>query len=350
MPTWGDILVELNQNAAQRNGPPDFDLFRRRYLSHLAQLTGRDTIIYYSDWLAGGSPSTAITLEDMQGMMEVCKGLKSKKLDLLLHSPGGSAEATDSLVRYLRTRFEHIRVIVPLAAMSAGTMMALSGDEIVMGTHSQLGPIDPQILTSAGGLFTPARAIVEQFDRAKTELAKDLSLLPAWAPILQQYGPGLLALCDDAEKLAKRLVREWLEAYMFAGLAEDERHKQAEKVTDYFADYPAWRSHSLAIRREQAIEAGLPVTELEDNPEFQDAVLSVHHSTMHTFQGPAVKIIENHLGRAFVKMEQRLAFPMQMPQAAPPTSPTPVPPPQPAQKPPPSRPKPARRQPKRRGH
>jgi len=317
MPTWGEILQQLKASADQRGGSPDFDGIRRQYLARLATFTGRDTIIYYSDWLSGSLPQAAITLEDMQGMMEVCKGLKSRKLDLLIHSPGGSAEATASLVRYLRTRFDHIRVIVPLAAMSAGTMWALAADEILMGAHSQLGPIDPQIQVRPGERFTPARAVVEQFERAKEECKADPSFLPAWAPILQQYGPGLLSECEDAEHLAKRLVSEWLRDYMFKDVGDAEA--QAAEVADYFADYQKFRSHSLGISRETAREHGLRVTDLENDHDLQDAVLSIHHTTLHTFAGQAVKIIENHLGRAFIKTVQQISIPLQVPaQAVPP--------------------------------
>lgn len=81
----------------------------------------------------------------MQGMMEVCRGLTGPGLDLIVHSPGGSAEATASMVRYLRQKFTHIRVFVPLAAMSAATMWALSGDEIWMGTMPRSIPWPAQL-------------------------------------------------------------------------------------------------------------------------------------------------------------------------------------------------------------
>lgn len=309
MPTWGDLLAELHASAVHQGGYPDFDGIRRKYLAQLASRTGRDTIIYYTDWLNGGSAESAITLLDMQAMMEVCKGLHGTGLDLLLHSPGGSAEDTASLVRYLRGRYNHIRVFVPIAAMSAGTMWALSADEIVMGAHSQLGPIDPQMRPTLGGRFFPARAIVEQFEKAKDECKKDPAVLPAWFPILQQYGPGLLAECEDAERLAKRLVTEWLTAHMFKGAKNPGPKARATKVANYFADYTEHRSHSLGIDREKARSKGLTVTNLEDDQALQDAILSVHHATMHTFAGPAVKIVENHLGRSFVLLKQQIAVP-----------------------------------------
>lgn len=305
MPTWGEILVELRNSAMMQGGQPDFDGTRRRYLAHLYGLTGNSTIVYYTDWLAGGGPDTSITLEDMQGMMEVCKDLPGPKLDLVLHTPGGHAEATAALVGYLRRKFDYIRVFVPLAAMSAGTMWSLAADEIVMGKHSQLGPIDPQI--GVQGRFVPTRAILEQFDKAVAE-CQDPAKLPAWYPILQQYGPALLSECESAEHLSKRLVSQWLSEYMFRGDADHEA--KAAKAASWFADFTIHRSHALGISRENARAVGIKVTDLELDQSIQDAVLSVHHATMHTFGGPAVKLIENHLGRAFVKLAQPMLVPM----------------------------------------
>lgn len=283
-----------------RGGQFDFDGIRRKYLSQLHQMTGRDTIVYSTDFLAGGGPQSTIILEDMQGMMEVCRDLNGPGLDLVLHSPGGSAEATASIVRYLRRNFDHIRVFVPVAAMSAATMWTLAGDVVVMGKHSQLGPIDPQLVTAQGQV--PARAIIDQFERAKKECAENPEMLGAWLPILQQYGPALIQQCENAEELARRLVCEWLETYMFA--EDDDSARKAEETSAFFADHRLHQSHSLGIDRDQARAAGVKVEDLETDQRLQDAVLTVHHAAFHTFSGPAVKIIENHLGRGFFKLEQ----------------------------------------------
>lgn len=309
MPTWGDILNEIHQSARQNNGQPDFDSIRRRYLVQLNTYTQRSLIIYYSDWLSGGNQGSAITLEDMQAFMEVNKDLPGPALDILLHTPGGSAEATHSVVSYLRQKYTDIRIFVPLAAMSAGTMFALAADRIVMGKHSQLGPIDPQLFVN--GRFVPARAIVEQFEQAKQEAAADPASLSAWYPILQQYGPGLIAQCSDAEELSKRLVKEWLERYMFAG--DQQADTKAQAIADYFGAYSLHRSHSLGIFRDNARNQGLKVDDLEADQVLQDLVLSVHHATMHTLAGPAVKIVENNLGRAYVRMAQQIAVPQMIP-------------------------------------
>jgi hypothetical protein len=302
MATWGEILEELNAIVAER-GVLDFDAVRRKYLTRLHDLTGRDTILYATDWLTG-KPDTSIVLEDMQGLMSACRGLAGPGLDIILHSPGGSPDATASIVRYLRGKYTHIRVFVPLAAMSAATMWALSADEIWMGKHSQLGPIDPQM--GIGGQYFPARAILDQFDRAKRELADDPRLLSAWLPILQGYGPSLLEQCEQAEELSKRLVREWLRRYMLPPTSG--RPTKAARIAAYFANYERHKSHGMGIGRDAAREHGVVIRDLESDQDLQDAVLSVYHATMHTFQGAAVKIIENHRGVAWVKVNQQVAI------------------------------------------
>lgn len=308
MPSWGEVLEELQQTAALNGGRVDFDNVRRKYLTQLQERTGRSTIIYYSAWPGGASPG--IGLEDMQGLMETCRNLPGPNLDIVLNSPGGSAEATASMVRYLRSKYSDIRVFVPLAAMSAATMWSLAADRIVMGKHSQLGPIDPQLMTAQGA--TPTSAIIRQFKRAQDECAADPTKLGAWMPILQQYGLGLLELCADAEELAKRLVGEWLTTYMFAG--QDDAKAKADVAASFFSDYDTHRSHALGIGRDEAREkASLVIEDLEDDAELQDAVLSVHHAAMHTVAGPCEKLIENHLGKGIFRMPQQIQIgPMQM--------------------------------------
>ena len=315
LPTWGEILKELS-NRRTEQGRPDYDAVRRGYLTELAAHTGRDTILYATKWTQGGDVDPgkiSITEEDVQGLMEVVKGLKSGRLDIIVHSPGGSPEATEAVVAYLRSRFEHIRVIVPQVAMSAATLLACASDEIVMGAHSSLGPIDPQFIL--GGQFgvqaVPAQAILDQFERAKEE-CKDPKLLGAWLPMLNQYGPALLMQCENALALAENLACEWLETWMLK--TNPERSTKAREIARTLKDHKEFKSHARHISREKAKKMGLVVSDLESDQRQQDLVLSVFHTTTQTFDGtPAVKLIENHLGRAFIKIQQQVAFQIPIP-------------------------------------
>ncbi len=321
MPTWGEILREINKSHLPGSNAPDYDKVRRKYLYRLSRLTGRPTILYASAYLddKNAPPETLqISLQDVQGFMEAISNVDGSVLDIIIHSPGGSAEAAESIVSYLRKRFNHIRAIVPLAAMSAATMIVLSADEIVMGQHSQLGPIDPQfsIMTPEGPRSAPAKAILKQFDRAKNE-CRDPHNIAAWLPILRGYLPGLLTQCEDSQRLAEQLVGQWLRDYMFSG--ESDAGAKASRVATYFADYDEFLSHARPVDFQKARELGLNVLALEEEHKLQDAVLSVHHATMHTFSGtPSLKIIENHRGRTWATLGGQLAL-------------TPVPPATPAQ-------------------
>ena len=241
--------------------------------------------------------------------MEVSHGLHGNELDLILHSPGGSPEAAEAIVSYLRSRFSHIRVIVPQLAMSAATMIACAADEIVLGKHSFLGPTDPQILlaTPLGVRSVPAQTVLDQFDQAKKECS-DPAKLSAWLPMLAQYGPDLLVQCETALEMSKTLVKSWLETYMFKDM--DDRRMMAKSVSAWLADHKRFKSHSRHVRREELESQHLSIRRLEEDEMSQDLNLSVFHATTHTFAGtPAVKIVESHTGRAFIK--QHIAQPIQ---------------------------------------
>ena len=147
----------------------------------------------------------------MTGFMNCIYGLDcSKGLDLILHTPGGSPVAAEAIVSYLRQKFgKDIRVIVPQLAMSAGTMIACSAKEIIMGKQSSLGPIDPQF----NGI--PAYNIKQEFEEAKDDLSQHPENAQYWAIKLQQYPAAFMKTAIDAIDLSGELVEEWLGTCMF---------------------------------------------------------------------------------------------------------------------------------------
>ena len=249
----------------------------------------------------------------MHAFMECCHGVAERELDLILHSPGGSAEAAEQTLNYLRTQFDYIRCFVPLQAKSAATMVALGCDEIVLGQHSELGPIDPQILVPVpeGQRFAPAHAIIRDFNRAKREIGADTGVLPAWTPILRGYTGGMLDFCTQQIRLSQEIVAGWLERYMLSHGTAENRAEAAQEISSYFgseASYDRFRTHGRPIRIEE-LEQDLPtlrVTRLEDDDDLQDAVLSIYHALDFTLSGPAIKLVENHLGRRKVRVIPQL--------------------------------------------
>jgi Serine dehydrogenase proteinase len=293
-------------------------------------------VVYAADWTGKGGLLASMDLNDVIGLMEVFRDLNSTELDLILHSGGGNAEACNSLVNYMRSKFDHVRVFVPLGAMSAATMWALAADEIVMGNHSQLGPIDPQFILPQHGIQIPAGSLTAQFKEASDQCLKEPGRLAAWLPTLQQYPPGLLEMCEKTSKLAKELVEQWLKRYML----KDEPHRDttARETAEWLADDKVHLSDGRPITGDQLREKGLNVTELAVDQQLQDAVLTVFHAVLYTISppSPVMKVIENQVGRRYVKTGGApLLQQVMIPQPPPPQQPQPQPAPPPQQPAPP---------------
>ncbi len=324
MPDWGQLLVEFEDE--RKKGIPNFlDTVRRRYLDSLFKYTNRNIIAYYSGFLSKpGIQLLSVNDEDMTGFMTTVHGLdKSKGLDLFLHTPGGSIAATESLVNYLHLMFgKDIRVIVPQIAMSAGTMIACSSREIVMGKQSSLGPIDPQIRD------IPAQGVLDEFKRALDEIKKDTDAINVWRWIISQYHPTFLGQCQQALDWTQKFVGDQLRDVMFEGAPDADA--KAQKVVAGLSDTGTHKSHERHIPIAKCLELGLNVTPLEKDEKLQDLVLTIHHCYSHALMNtPTFKIIENHTGAAFMKSQQAPALPIQFLQQLqrPPQPPPQAPPP-----------------------
>jgi hypothetical protein len=296
MANWSEILDEVNKSSSGLL--KDFDGVRRKYLENLFKLTDRNVIALYSGWLQkAGHKSPLFSISDgvMPGLMTAVNKLdKSKGLDLILHTPGGEINPTEQIVFYLRSIFKNdIRAIVPHMAMSAGTMIACAAKSILMGLHSNLGPIDPQV----GG--AAAHAILEEFKQIQEMFAFSPKEAQAWVPILQKYTPTLIGSCKKAIELSETMVSSWLETNMFS---DDPNPKdKAAAVVAALGSPEKTLSHGRHISIDQARALGLKIEALEDDQALQDAVLSVHHCFTVTMSlTPAAAIIENHLGMRFI--------------------------------------------------
>jgi hypothetical protein len=294
MPDWNDILNEIQTES--KVSP--YDAVRRKYLLNLHEKTTRNVIAYYSGWLQKtGLTGTEVNDADKNGLMNVIHGLdRSKGLDLILHTPGGNTAATESLVDYLHSMFNNdIRAIVPQLALSAGTMISCACKTIIMGKHSSLGPVDPQTGS------TSANAIIEEFKRAYDECSKDKNKIVVWQPIIAKYNPTLIGECEKAIAWSEQMVKQWLKVGMFAG--DPNADDKVNKIWTELGSHALTLSHARHLSFDKCAEIGLKVEALEDDNDLQDRVLSIHHAMIHTLSGTdAFKIIENHLGKAFIQI------------------------------------------------
>lgn len=294
---WQNFIGEI---LAKNGGMVDGNLLQQLRLNtykNIERLRGRPLLVYATRFLDQLPPNTPTSIEisDVDGFTDlVSSSPKGTAVDVLVHSPGGSADATERIVHILRRRFDEVHFIIPHSAYSAATMLALSGDSISLHPSATLGPIDPQL----NGI--PARSIKNGFqkvrDIVKTEGPEALA---PFLPLIEKYSLDLLELCDDSEKLSKELVTEWIKKYMFHG----KEFKNLDKVVDYFSDYDEHKTHSRPLYFEKIETYGLNVKVLDgDLKDFVwEAYLQINgfFSLMNFY-----KLFENAYGVSWGKQIQ----------------------------------------------
>lgn len=226
---------------------------RQTHVREIEAVTGRRLISY----VAG--PRTSITAFDIPPFVDLIDDIESgSPIDLLLQTPGGDIDQAERIVLLCRKRAgdADFRVIVPDSAKSAGTLIAVAADEIVMGEPSELGPIDPQVfITTASGeqMGRPANSFLDGLKQIREESA-DGDLSPAYFPLLDKLDPALIDFCEKAIKRSEKFAREFLEKYMLKG-----DPGKAREIAARLGDVDEYLSHAATIDAEQADELGLNV-------------------------------------------------------------------------------------------
>lgn len=263
--------IEIQDEARPIGGPASV-LFK--YMQNFQNLTNRNLIVYYSGFLRVRE-NVDIQDADMDGFMAaIYKMDKAKGLDLFLHTPGGSVTATEGIGNYLRSVFHNdVECYVPHMAMSCGTLLSMACKQIYMGRQSCLGPIDPAL----GSYRTDA--VVEEFEKAKKDIAKDPNLSLLWQPIISKYPMTFLGECEKASELAGIVSTKWLKSGMLKG--DVHQRKKLSAVQNLFASHKISKTHDRHISADEAMATGLKVQLIEGNPSLQDAVMSVHHAAIN---------------------------------------------------------------------
>ena len=187
-------------------------------------------------------------------------------VDLLLHTSGGSIDAAEKLMGMLRNHVgpRQLRIIVPDFAKSAGTLMVLGADSVVMSDTSELGPIDPQ-----APLFDRWQSVQNYLDAYSTHAATlktDRDDIAAQI-MLGKLDPATLKLREVAVRRARQAAENLLKRGMFRN-----RGNWSLTVTELL-DTTRWLSHGQMISWEdaQAPHIGLVVEHREyHSQEWQD--------------------------------------------------------------------------------
>ncbi len=209
-----------------------------------------------------------------------------KDIDVMLVTPGGSAQQVARFVDTLRPRFDNVTFILPFMAMSAGTIFAMSGNEIIMNSSSFIGPIDPQV-QNKNGRWLPAQAIltlVQEIQNRGVEMGKRGQNVP-WTDlqILKNIDPKEIGNAINASNYSIELVETYLHQYKFKTwethsssdlpVTDDEKKTRAKEIAQHLCNHGVWKTHSRGIPRNIAWDlCKLKIQHSEDHPKFDKAL------------------------------------------------------------------------------
>lgn len=140
--------------------------------------------------------------------------------------------------------------------MSAGTILAMSGDKIYMDYYSILGPIDPQVGNQAGQTV-PALGYLEKYDQlVKKSVSGGLSQAEL-AFLIEKLDPAALHLFEQARDHSVDLLEKWLVTYKFKNWVSTEgkgkrvtpkmKSDRAKQIAKKLNDTTLWRSHGRGL-------------------------------------------------------------------------------------------------------
>lgn len=203
------------------------------------------------------------------------------RIGLVVYTRGGHTLTPLRLVRLIREYCREFWVLVPYRAHSAGTLIALGADRILMGRMGELAPIDPRVhnpfnpddesARQAGPAPKPKLAIgVEdviayiQLARDKAGLATPESQAQAFMELARRVHPLALGNVHRSHTLIRLLAERLLSMHMDG--SDQEQQEQMQSIARTLTEQ--LYAHDFMISRKDAKDyVGLKVEEASPETE-----------------------------------------------------------------------------------
>ena len=210
---------------------------------------------------------------------------RASRLAVVLETEGGFAESAERLQRLFRHNYQVVDFIVPGYAMSAGTILAMSGDAISMDYSSVLGPIDPQVRRDEGNVS--ALGYIEKYDALIRKSARGELTTAELAYLVQNFDPGDLSQYAHARDLAIALLKDWLVRFKFKdwtvtrdrkiAVTPAMKTRRAEEIAKELNNTRRWHSHSRGIPMDVLIkDLNLQIDDFGADPKLDAAIRSYY--------------------------------------------------------------------------
>lgn len=209
---------------------------------------------------------------------------KRGAIAVVLTTPGGQAEAAEKLVEVVRQHYQLVYFVVPVAAMSAGTIFCMSGDKIYMDYSSSLGPIDPQVPDREGKFLVPALGHLDKLNEL-IEKSRNNTITPVEFQWMMNQDLAMLRFYEQARDLSIALLERWLVQYKFkdwvthrthnvgSPVTADQKQERAREIAELLSNNTHWHSHGRMIGMRTVKDVcQLEIDDFGQDPELQKAV------------------------------------------------------------------------------
>lgn len=227
------------------------------------------TSVRQGQGLAAGGIMAADVIGEFLQQLEALPD-RTTAVDLLIVSHGGDPTVAWRIVSLIRERVKRFAVLVPEAAFSAATLVALGADEIVMHPHGNLGPVDPQIPTARKDASTGAMppsfgsedlAAFITYAREEVGLTDQEELFQAFKLFCGDVSAVQIGVAARSAQLTVSLGEKLLRTHMKGDEAQSARAiSEALSKSFFHHGYPLNRTEAKAI----GLKVTKPSKEVED--------------------------------------------------------------------------------------
>ena len=235
---------------------------RQLLIRDIETLTGRRLLVYYANRFLGAE----INQRDRDYFVELFGDVNGEACDLFIETSGGDTDATEGLIHLIQDLAPDLRVIVPNAAKSNGTLLSLAAREIVMGPSSELGPIEPSLAGIPSSVLMEPQMAQQNFALHKL---------------------GMFAY-EHSKQIAYRLLS--------SGMMESRTHEEVKAVVDQLAGRETCKSHGSVINHREAQNIGLRIRYLPDGDEVWSRIWLLY--CMYDFDSHRTRLQKIYEGRS----------------------------------------------------
>ena len=299
---------------------PELTKERKAQLNRISEIRNNRAIFVFASALTKRA-ATSIDYDDLLPISDQLSNLKGEKIDVILETPGGYAEIAEDIVKLIRNKFSEVTMIIPGYAKSAGTIMAMAGDEILMEPASALGPIDAQIIQ--GNKRYSAHAFLEGLKKIKKESSESGTLNLAYIPILQNISPGDIQTCENLLDFSKSMVTDWLKNYKFKywekhsssgkNVTEEEKEQRAKAIAGDLCDHGKWLTHDRSIKIEDLDRMCLKVQDYSKNSYLHEAISRYYTLLKITFDTTNIFKLFETIDSQIYRFTSPVSSPLPMP-------------------------------------